>query len=100
MEGVDYVLHQAALPSVPRSVENPLESLNVGVMGTAQVLLAARDARVKRVVYAASSSAYGDQQAQFKTETLLPRPFRPMPKRNFRGSIFARFSHTVTVSRP
>jgi UDP-glucose 4-epimerase len=94
MEGVDYVLHQAALPSVPRSVENPLESLNVGVMGTAQVLLAARDARVKRVVYAASSSAYGDQQAQFKTETLLPRPLSPYAEAKLSGEhLCAIFTH-------
>jgi UDP-glucose 4-epimerase len=94
MEGVDYVLHQAALPSVPRSVENPIESLTVGVMGTAQVLLAARDARVKRVVYAASSSAYGDQQAQFKTETLLPRPLSPYAEAKLSGEhLCAIFTH-------
>ncbi len=94
VDGVDYVLHQAALPSVPRSVENPLESLNVGVMGTAQVLLAARDARVKRVVYAASSSAYGDQQAQFKTETLLPRPLSPYAEAKLSGEhLCAVFTH-------
>ncbi len=94
MDGVDYVLHQAALPSVPRSVENPIESLNIGVLGTAQVLLAARNARVKRVVYAASSSAYGDQEAEFKTETLLPRPLSPYAEAKLSGEhLCAVFTH-------
>ena len=74
---MDYVLHQAALPSVPRSVKDPIESLQVGVLGTAQVLLAARDAGVKRVVYAASSSAYGDQEGDAKIETMIPKPLSP-----------------------
>jgi UDP-glucose 4-epimerase len=94
MNGVDYVLHQAALPSVPRSVENPIESLNIGVLGTAQILLAARDARVKRVVYAASSSAYGNQEAEFKTETLLPRPLSPYAEAKLSGEhLCAVFTH-------
>src|SRR5258707_12909120 len=59
-EGVDYVLHQAAMPSVPKSVLDPLGSNRANVDGTVNVLVAARDAKVKRVVYAASSSAYGD----------------------------------------
>ena len=59
MQGVDYVLHQAALPSVPRSVEDPLTSNRINVEGTVNVLVAARDAGVKRVVYASSSSIYG-----------------------------------------
>src|SRR5208282_2349765 len=58
--GVDYVLHQAAIPSVPKSVLDPLGSNRTNVDGTVNVLVAARDAKVKRVVYAASSSAYGD----------------------------------------
>ncbi|MGA7849134.1 MAG: NAD-dependent epimerase/dehydratase family protein, partial [Terriglobales bacterium] len=58
--GVDYVLHQAAIPSVPRSVLDPLSSNRANVDGTVNVLVAARDAKVKRVVYAGSSSAYGD----------------------------------------
>src|SRR5208337_1462036 len=58
--GADYVLHLAAIPSVPRSVLDPLESNRANVDGTMNVLVAARDAKVKRVVYAASSSAYGD----------------------------------------
>src|SRR4029077_9887165 len=59
-QGVDYVLHQAAIPSVPKSVLDPLGSNQANVDGTVNILVAARDAGVKRVVYAASSSAYGD----------------------------------------
>src|SRR5579872_2924342 len=72
--GVDYVLHQAALPSVPRSVADPLLVHNTCATGTLNVLIAARDAGVKRVVYAASSSAYGDIEGEFKQEDMAPRP--------------------------
>ncbi len=75
--GVDYVFHQAALPSVPRSVENPLETHEHCVTGTLNVLIAARDNSIKRVVYAASSSAYGDQEGDFKVETMTPAPISP-----------------------
>lgn len=85
VNGMDYVLHQAALPSVPRSVKNPIESLEVGILGTARILLAARDAKVKRVVYAASSSAYGDQAAERKIENLLPRPLSPYASAKLAG---------------
>lgn len=77
VEGADYVFHQAALPSVPRSVKNPLESHHNNVTGTLNLLIAARDAGVKRLVYAASSSAYGDADAEAKTETLAPKPISP-----------------------
>ena len=76
-EGVDYVLHQAALASVPRSVKDPLGSHESNINGTLNVLLAARDAGVKRIVYAASSSAYGDQPTQPKHEDMLPQPLSP-----------------------
>jgi nucleoside-diphosphate-sugar epimerase len=82
---MDYVLHQAAIPSVPRSVRNPVESLTVGVLGTAQILLAARDAKVKRVVYAASSSAYGDQEGEYKHEAMLPCPLSPYAEAKLSG---------------
>src|SRR5580692_5258137 len=59
-EGVDYIFHEAAIPSVPKSVLDPLGSNRANIDGTVNVLVAARDAKVKRVVYAASSSAYGD----------------------------------------
>jgi nucleoside-diphosphate-sugar epimerase len=76
-EGVDYVLHQAAIPSVPKSVVDPLGSNRANVDGTVNVLIAARDAKVKRVVYAASSSAYGDTPTLPKLEAMNPSPISP-----------------------
>ena len=76
-EGIDYVLHEAALPSVPKSVIDPLASNRVNVDGTVKVLVAARDSKVKRVVYAASSSAYGDQPTLPKHESMAPDPISP-----------------------
>lgn len=76
-EGIDFVLHQAALASVPRSVKDPVTSHESNINGTLNVLLAARDAKVKRVVYAASSSAYGDQPTQPKHEEMSPAPLSP-----------------------
>jgi UDP-glucose 4-epimerase len=75
--GVDYVLHQAAIPSVPKSVLDPLGSNRANVDGTVNVLVAARDAKVKRVVYAASSSAYGDTPTLPKHEAMIPDPISP-----------------------
>src|SRR6202522_2709718 len=76
-EGVDYVLHQAAIPSVPKSVLDPIGSNRDNVDGTVNVLVAARDARVNRVVYAASSSAYGDTPTLPKHERMTPDPISP-----------------------
>ncbi len=75
--GVDYVLHQAAIPSVPKSVLDPLGSNRANIDGTVNVLVAARDAKVKRVVYAASSSAYGDTPTLPKHEAMRPDPISP-----------------------
>jgi nucleoside-diphosphate-sugar epimerase len=75
--GVDYVLHQAAIPSVPKSVVDPLGSNRANVDGTLNLLVAARDAKVKRVVYAASSSAYGDTPTLPKFEAMAPNPISP-----------------------
>jgi nucleoside-diphosphate-sugar epimerase len=75
--GVDYVLHQAAIPSVPKSVADPLGSNRANVDGTVNVLVAARDAKVKRVVYAASSSAYGDTPTLPKHEAMPASPISP-----------------------
>ena len=75
--GVDFVLHQAAIPSVPKSVVDPLGSNRANIDGTVNVLLAARDANVKRVVYAASSSAYGDTPTLPKHEAMTPDPISP-----------------------
>ena len=75
--GADYVLHQAAIPSVPKSVLDPVGSNQVNVDGTVNVLVAARDAKVRRVVYAASSSAYGDTPTLPKHEEMTPNPISP-----------------------
>lgn len=76
-EGIDYVLHQGALASVPRSVKDPLSSHESNINGTLNLLIAARDAKVRRIVYAASSSAYGDQPTQPKQEDMSPLPLSP-----------------------
>ena len=75
--GVDYVLHQAAIPSVPKSVLDPIGSNRTNVDGTLNVLVAARDARVKRVIYAASSSVYGDTPTLPKHERMIADPISP-----------------------
>lgn len=77
VKGCDYVLHQAALPSVPRSIQDPLTSAAVNTTGTLNVLLAARDAGVRRVVFASSSSVYGKSTALPKHEELIPAPISP-----------------------
>src|SRR4030042_5529442 len=77
MEGVDYVFHQAALPSVQRSVEDPLGSNAVNVGGTLNILLAAGDAKVKRVMYQSSSCIYGDTPTLPKKEDMSPTPLSP-----------------------
>jgi nucleoside-diphosphate-sugar epimerase len=77
VQGVDYVLHEAAIPSVPRSVEDPVTSNRSNIDGSLNLLVAARDARVKRLVYAGSSSAYGNTPALPKREDMPPRPLSP-----------------------
>jgi UDP-N-acetylglucosamine 4-epimerase len=77
MQGVDYVFHQAALGSVPRSIENPIATNNANVNGFLNILIAARDAKVKRLVYASSSSVYGDSQALPKVEAVIGKPLSP-----------------------
>ena len=95
MRGVDYVLHQAALPSVPRSIQDPLESHEAAATGTLKVLLAAHEARVKRVVYAGSSSAYGDIEGDFKREDMSPAPLSPYAAVKLAGENYCRvFCHT------
>lgn len=76
-EGADYVIHLAALPSVPRSVADPVTSNAVNIDGMLNVLVAARDAKAKRLVFAASSSAYGDNPEFPRVETQAPRPLSP-----------------------
>jgi UDP-N-acetylglucosamine/UDP-N-acetyl-alpha-D-glucosaminouronate 4-epimerase len=77
LKGADYVIHQAAIPSVPKSILDPLKSHNANVNGTLNLLLACRDAGVKRVVYASSSSLYGDSPTLPKREGMMPNPLSP-----------------------
>jgi len=87
-EGVDYIFHEAALASVPRSVKNPVESNSANVDATVNLLVAARDAKVKRVVYAGSSSAYGDTPTLPKREDMLPRPQSPYAVSKLAGELY------------
>jgi UDP-glucose 4-epimerase len=87
-QGVDYVLHQAAIPSVPRSVIDPVSSHNTNLNGTLNLLMAARDAKVKRVVYAASSSAYGDTPTLPKHEGMVPDPISPYAVQKLGGELY------------
>lgn len=77
VDGVDYILHQAAVPSVPRSVKDPVTTTESNVNGTLHLFMAARDAGVKRVVYASSSSVYGDTPVLPKQEDMKPNPLSP-----------------------
>src|SRR4051812_2725465 len=77
VQGIDYVLHQAAIPSVPRSVKDPVTSNRANIDGSLNILVAARDAGVKRLVYAGSSSAYGDTPTLPKREDMPTRPLSP-----------------------
>jgi len=77
VEGIEYVLHQAAIPSVPRSVEDPVTSNRSNIDASVSILVAARDAGVRRLVYAGSSSAYGNSEVLPKVETMPPAPLSP-----------------------
>ena len=90
MQGIEGVFHLAAIPRMPYSVEHPLETNEVNVVGTLKVLLAAREAGVKRVVYSASSSAYGDQPAQPYQETMKTRPMSPYGLQKCIGEEYSR----------
>ena len=87
--GVDYVLHLAARTSVPRSLKDPLETNRVNVDGTLNVLVAAREAKVRRVVFAASSSAYGETPTLPKVETMVPSPISPYGVSKLVGEVYA-----------
>ncbi|HUV30675.1 MAG TPA: SDR family oxidoreductase [Acidobacteriota bacterium] len=90
MAGVDYVLHQAALPSVPRSVRNPLTSNVVNIDGTLNVLEAARQAGVKKLVSASSSSVYGESEELPKHEGMAPQPLSPYAITKLAGELYCR----------
>lgn len=95
MEGVDTVYHEAALPSVPRSVDDPLETHHACVNGTLNLLMAAKAANVRRFVYAASSSAYGDQPTLPKVETMRADPMSPYAVAKLTGEFYCRSFHKV-----
>ena len=94
IEGAEIVFHEAALPSVPRSVENPSETHLICATGTFNLLVQARDAGVRRFVYAASSSAYGDQPTLPKVESMRPDPLSPYAVAKLTGELYCRaFNH-------
>lgn len=103
VDGMDFILHQAALPSVPRSIKDPLTSNEVNVDGTLKLLHAAVDAKVKRVVFASSSSIYGDSPTLPKREDMTPNPLSPYAVSKLAGEkyfgVFARIYglHTVAL---
>lgn len=88
MEGVEVVFHEAAIPSVPRSIKDPVPSHDVNINGTFNVLRAAKDAGVRRVIYAASSSAYGDTLVLPKVETMQPAPKSPYAAQKLMGEYY------------
>jgi len=98
VEGVDYVLHQAALGSVPRSIKDPITSNNTNVNGFLNMLVASRDAGVKRFVYAASSSTYGDSESLPKIEDKIGRPLSPYAITKYVNELYADvFSKTYGI---
>lgn len=95
VEGVDYVLHQAALGSVPRSIKDPIITNEVNISGFLNMLTAARDAKVKRFVYAASSSTYGDSAGLPKVEEVIGKPLSPYAITKYVNELYAEiFSKT------
>jgi UDP-N-acetylglucosamine 4-epimerase len=95
VKGVDYVLHQAALGSVPRSINDPVTTNDVNVSGFLNMLVAARDEKVKRFVYAASSSTYGDSEALPKVENVIGKPLSPYAITKYVNELYAEiFSKT------
>lgn len=98
VNGVDYVLHQAALGSVPRSVKDPITSNDVNVSGFLNMLVAARDEGVKRFVYAASSSTYGDSENLPKVEDIIGKPLSPYAVTKYVNELYADvFSKTYGI---
>lgn len=98
VQGVDYVLHQAALGSVPRSIKDPITTNDVNVTGFLNMLTVARDAKVKRFIYAASSSTYGDSQGLPKVEDVIGKPLSPYAITKYVNELYAEiFSKTYGI---
>lgn len=95
IDGVEIVFHQAALPSVPRSVDDPVETHNMCVNATFNLLVKAKEVGVKRFIYAASSSAYGDQPTLPKVETMRPDPLSPYAAAKLVGELYCRAFNSV-----
>jgi len=89
MEGVEYVLQEAALGSVPRSIKDPVTTNEVNISGFLNVLVAARDAKVKRLIYAASSSTYGDSESLPKVEDIIGKPLSPYAITKYVNELYA-----------
>lgn len=89
VQGVDYVLHQAALGSVPRSINDPITTNEVNITGFLNMLIASRDAKVKRFIYAASSSTYGDSEALPKVEDAIGKPLSPYAITKYVNELYA-----------
>ena len=92
-KGVDYILHEAALGSVPRSIQDPITTNEVNVSGFLNMLVAARDAKVKRFIYAASSSTYGDHEALPKVEDVIGKPLSPYAITKYVNELYADIFH-------
>jgi len=95
VDGVDFILHQAALPSVPRSIADPATTNEVNITGTLNILIAARDRGVKRVVFASSSSVYGHDPRQPKHEDMRPRPMSPYAISKLTGEVYCSVFHNL-----
>jgi len=100
MRAADVVFHLAAIPSVPRSIHDPVPSHEVNIDGTFNVLRACAEAKVQRMVYAASSSAYGDTEVLPKVETMLPRPKSPYAAQKLAGEYYASVFHSCFGLEP
>jgi len=94
-KGVDYVFHEAALPSVPRSIKEPLLTNQVNINGTLNVLVAAKDASIKKVIYASSSSVYGDTPTLPKKESMTPNPLSPYTVSKLAGEYYCQVFTTA-----
>jgi len=95
VEGVDFVLHEAALASVTRSIEHPLATTETNINGTLNVLIAARDAKVKRLIYASSSSVYGDNLNLPKRENMIPHPLSPYAVSKLSGEYYCQVFYRI-----